>query len=132
MTGSFLTNVWIIAFAFLVILPFNIYDLYKKFDKTWKNYVEPAVTVIIAVATLGGMIFDLVYCWESNTLTMDNILKITAMMPLINHKVIWLLIGIVYIDGIYELIKNRYTKRDISFVCLSTVAILIYVILYNI
>lgn len=57
MTDSVLTNIWIIAFAFLVLFPFNIYDLYKKKDRTLIDYVEPVIIVVIIIIFLGCMIF---------------------------------------------------------------------------
>lgn len=52
-------------------------------------------------------------------------------LALIDHRIFWSLIAIAYFQGIYELVNNKYKKRDILFVGLFTVAILIYIILYN-
>lgn len=132
MTDSCLTNIWILAFAFLVIFPFDVYDLCKKENRTWRDYVQPAITAVVIIAFLACLAFGSASRFDSDALNTGGVSAKRDGLSPINHKIFWLLAAIVYLGGIYELISNKFTRRDILFVCLSTVAILIYVILYNI
>lgn len=103
------TGHWIIWFYIILIFPFQVYDFINKKKHSVKEYVYAIFSILVVVVYTCSLIFS------------SDILNVDLS---VDNKIYYGLLGVVYMQSVYNLYQRR-TKRNICFFVIFTLVVLI-------
>lgn len=99
---------WIICFYIIVLLPFQVYDIYKNKDKGYKDYL--LLVMYSCFAIIAGI---------------DTFISQKHLM--IDSPAFYVVLFVAYIQSILDGFNHK-SKRNIIFSCIFTFFILLLII----
>lgn len=110
MKNLIITGHWMIWFYIIVLLPFQVYDFYKKENRKAKDYAYIAFVLIFALIYILSSVFSS---------QINNVI----LQPY--SILFWTFIIIIYLQSLYELANER-SKRNYLFCTIFTIGILMH------
>ncbi|MBR1469482.1 MAG: hypothetical protein IJ605_05160 [Prevotella sp.] len=112
----YLTGQWILWLYIIVFLPFRLFDFYRQKNKILFGYILNVIALILGIVALYYLITY----------------KIKGpLIPTNLNIVLLFLLTFIYIKSTFDVIKRK-RQRDLIFLCLLSIALLIIFILSTI